>query len=133
MSIDKWKAVDSEEVIGEFLRETHGLHDSCVTSAEFSDGRFVDDSGSMHCGLGDRATLVLKFDRQSGARGVSKYVLVFDGVLDFDFTHAAAYDGLILSCSVSLVASGVHFRCNPEYENPTPVVHAKFFKYASVE
>jgi hypothetical protein len=129
MSIDKWKVVDSEQAIGEFLRETHGLHDSCITSAEFSDGRFVDESGSMHCGCGDRATLMLKFDRQAGMGRVEKCVLAFDGVFEFDFTHLAADDGIILSCSVSMMDNAVCFQCNPGYEKPNPTVRAKLFKY----
>jgi len=133
MSIEKWTTVDSDESIGEFLRATHGLHDSCITSAEFTDGRFVDDSGSMRCGLGDRATLTLRLDRQSERGGVEKYVLFFDGVFDFLFVHSATLDGLILSCSVSLVASTVHFRCNPSYERPDPIVHAKSFRYMVVQ
>jgi hypothetical protein len=116
MSIKKWTTVDSDDSIADFLRATHGLHDSCLTSAEFTDGRFVDDSGSMHCGRGDQATLTLRLDRQSGTGGVEKYVLLFDGVC-------------ILSCSVSLVAGTVHFRCNPSHEEPDPVVHAKSFSY----
>jgi hypothetical protein len=129
MSIKKWTTVDSDDSIADFLRATHGLHDSCLTSAEFTDGRFVDDSGSMHCGRGDQATLTLRLDRQSGTDGVEKYVLLFDGVFDFRFFHNSALDGLILSCSVSLVAGTVHFRCNPSYEEPDPVVHAKSFSY----
>jgi hypothetical protein len=132
MSINNWKTVDSEESIAEFLQITHGLHDSCITSVEFSDGRFVDESGSMHCGLGDRASLILKLDSQSGMGCVARYVLSFDGVFDFYFDHHAADDGLILSCSVSLNSGSVQFRCNPGYEGSTPSVNARTMKYAVV-
>ncbi len=83
----------------------------------------------MHCELGDQATAILKFDRQSGTGTVTRYVLVFEGVLHFEYVHDAADDGIIFSCAVSLTTEGVCFACNPEHGKPVPVVRARSFEY----
>ncbi|WP_345816869.1 hypothetical protein AAGS40_28300 (plasmid) [Paraburkholderia sp. PREW-6R] len=99
MSSKEPKDVDSEASIVRFLNETHRLHDSCITSFEFDDGRFVDQNGSMHCGAGNEARLTLNFDSQIG-KPPAKFKLVFTGVSRFEYSHDAAHDGLILSCEV---------------------------------
>lgn len=133
MPTTPWHPIDSEESITEFLQTTNGLHDTCITSIEFADGRFVDDSGSMHCSRGDQASVILKFDQQSGKRSCAKYVLSFTGVSAFDFNHDAADDGLIYGCEISLTAGSVHFTCNPSFEPSVPAISAKAMQYTVIQ
>lgn len=131
MSDGEMKEVDSESAILHFLSETHRLHDSCITSVEFNDGRFVDQNGSMYCGLGDQASLTLRIDSQIG-KPPARFRLMFTGVSRFDYNHDSATDGLILSCAVSINEGLVRFECNEWDSNPRPLVLAKAFKYCSV-
>ncbi|KWF29320.1 hypothetical protein [Burkholderia pseudomultivorans] len=124
--LDDARKIDSEDAIGDFLDETRRLHDSCITSVEFRDGRFVDEHGSMHCGLGDQASLVLKIESQIGRR---KYLLTFEGVTRFTYDHDAADDGLITSCAVSMTDGEIQFACNPGGSGANPLVRAKAFRY----
>jgi hypothetical protein len=122
------KAVDSDASILSFLNETHHLHDSCITSVEFHDGRFVDQNGSMHCGIGDKAALTLSFDSQIGKPPL-RFRLMFTGVSRFEYSHDSAYDGLILSCRISIHDGVIRFECNEGDSDPRPLVLAKVFKY----
>jgi hypothetical protein len=123
------KHIDSDAAIAGFLNETNRLH-SCVTSVEFHDGRFVDQNGAMHVFLGDQASLTLRIDRQS--KPTSRYVLVFEGVTRFDYNHNSAYDGIIQSCTVSIVDGIIRLECNEWDSAPSPLVHAKAIKYMNL-
>lgn len=131
MSNNGIKNVDSEASILRFLNETHRLHDSCITSVEFNDGRFVDQNGGMHCGAGSKAELTLSLDSQIG-KPPAKLRLIFAGVSRFEYSHDASYDGLILSCEVAIDDGMVRFACNEWDNEPRPLVVAQSFSYLIV-
>jgi hypothetical protein len=130
---ENWLRIDSEASIVEFLRTTNDLHDSCITSIEFTGGGFIDDSGAVYCGRGDQASVILTFDRQSGNRSCAKYVLSFTGVSSFDFNHDAADDGCIRRCTNSPTAGSVQLTCNPSFEPAVPAVNAKAMQYRTTQ
>lgn len=123
--------IDTDEEIAKFLSETNHLHDSCLTSLEFRDGRYVDENGAMNIFLGDQATLTLRFDQQSTPP--SHYILTFEGVSRFDYEHDSTYDGIIMSCKISLHGDKVHFMCNEYEPDPIPLVHAKKLKFCRLD
>lgn len=122
--------IDSEPRRLGFMNNTHGLHDSCITSVEFNDGRFVASNGAMHSGNGGLATLTLHFDSQFGTPP-AKFKLIFFDVSRFIYAHDATDDGLIYSCTVTLTDDGIRFACNDYGDTPCPLIVAKRMQYGA--
>ena len=59
-----WKEITSQDDMNELFDIYGGFHDSCIVSASYKSGAFVDDERSMHFGSPSERELLLVFHRQ---------------------------------------------------------------------
>lgn len=62
--MDEWKKISSQNDIDELLNFYVGFHDSCIVSASYRNGAFVDDKGSMHFGDSAQYEMLVMFHSQ---------------------------------------------------------------------
>jgi hypothetical protein len=124
----EFKCLNSEATIDRFMANTHNLHDSCITSVNFRDSRLVFPNGSMNCD-GSGGALTINLDSQFEGRR-AKFQLMFSNVSQFFFDHDSAYDGIILSCKITLDEQSIRFVGNEWMDVARPLVVAKEMKYA---